>query len=75
VQKIVADFDRKKRADASIAIASLSAGLVMCSAQEPFSKVYNKADKALYHVKQNGKNGYSFYSEESETDDYDEDYL
>lgn len=70
VQKIVADFDRKKRADASIAIASLSAGLVMCSAQEPFSKVYNKADKALYHVKQNGKNGYSFYSEESETDDY-----
>ena len=25
--------------------------------------VYNKADKALYHVKQNGKNGCGFYDE------------
>ena len=28
-----------------------------------FNKLYNAADKALYHVKQNGKNSYHFYSD------------
>ena len=30
-----------------------------------FNKLYNAADKALYYVKQNGKNSYHFYSDSS----------
>ncbi|MBE5963436.1 MAG: diguanylate cyclase [Lachnospira sp.] len=30
-----------------------------------FGSLYNAADKALYHVKQNGKNSYHFYSDQS----------
>lgn len=30
-----------------------------------FATLYNAADKALYHVKQNGKNAYHFYSDQS----------
>lgn len=30
---------------------------------EDFNKIYNSADKALYHVKQNGKNSYHFFSD------------
>ena len=30
-----------------------------------FATLYSAADKALYHVKQNGKNAYHFYSDQS----------
>lgn len=33
-----------------------------------FSAVYNAADKALYYVKQNGKNSYHFFSERRESE-------
>lgn len=33
-----------------------------------FTKVYNAADKALYYVKQNGKNSYHFFSEQKENE-------
>lgn len=33
-----------------------------------FHTLYNAADKALYYVKQNGKNSYHFYSEEHEAE-------
>lgn len=33
-----------------------------------FNTVYNAADKALYYVKQNGKNSYHFYSEQKESE-------
>ena len=67
IQKIIADFDAQKNADAETAMASLSAGLVMCAPAEPYMRAYNRADKALYHVKQNGKNGYNFFNPETET--------
>jgi len=49
--------------------ASISVGI----AQVPedgteFNKLYNAADKALYYVKQNGKNSFHFYSESSATE-------
>lgn len=31
-----------------------------------FNKLYNAADKALYYVKQNGKNSYHFFSDQNE---------
>ncbi|MBR5116949.1 MAG: diguanylate cyclase, partial [Lachnospiraceae bacterium] len=66
IQKIISAFGEKKEGDPEIAIASLSAGLVMCTPSDNYMKVYELADKALYHVKQNGKNAYSFYSSESD---------
>ena len=70
VRKILADFERAKNADVEIVVASLSAGIAVCTPADTYAKAYNMADKALYHVKQNGKNGYGFYNNESETDGY-----
>lgn len=33
-----------------------------------FNKLYNSADKALYYVKQNGKNSYHFFSDKLQTE-------
>ena len=43
----------------------------MCTPADTYLSAYNRADKALYHVKQNGKNGYSFYNNETELDTTD----
>lgn len=46
---------------------SVSIGCVLTeSGREDFSVLYQKADKALYHVKRNGRNGYDFYTSENE---------
>ena len=66
VRRIIDDFEAEKAKDVEIAPASLSAGLVMCTPADTFAQAYAMADKALYHVKQNGKDGYSFYSQSSE---------
>jgi|GEM_PF-2318685 len=44
---------------------SLSIGLFTFSGKVSFEEAREKADKALYHVKQNGKSGYYFYREKS----------
>ena len=62
VEKVISDFNYNKKDDIEVAIASLSAGMVMCRKDELYEDVYNKADKALYFVKQNGKSGYEFYN-------------
>lgn len=54
--------------------SSISIGIALAPEDgEVFRDLYNAADKALYYVKQNGKNGYHFYSEqhisEPESDD------
>lgn len=46
--------------------ASLSGGLCMCDRGDTFEECYMKADKALYYVKQNGKNNFLFYDEMEE---------
>ena len=46
-----------------IQYASISAGLYLSTKGEPFEDCYSKADKALYHVKQNGKQGFFFYQQ------------
>lgn len=65
IQKLIADFNEKKNADAETAMATLSAGLAMCTVSDTYIKVYNRADRALYYVKQNGKDSYKFYDQES----------
>ncbi len=68
IKKIIRDFEEKKKADTEICISSVSAGLVMCNTEDSFADAYNKADKALYHVKQNGKSGYYFYNDKSDNE-------
>lgn len=68
VKEIFAAFYEKKEEDPEIKAASLSCGLCMCPQGAPFADCYSKADKALYYVKQNGKNDYSFYHQIEQAD-------
>ncbi len=46
--------------------SSVSMGIAITPGDgEEFNDLYNAADKALYYVKQNGKNSYHFYSDET----------
>lgn len=61
---IISDFQKKFVALSFEIECSVSIGI----AQTPedgleFNKLYNSADKALYYVKQNGKNAYHFFSD------------
>ena len=61
---IISDFQKKFAALSFETECSVSIGI----AQTPedgleFNKLYNSADKALYYVKQTGKNAYHFFSD------------
>ncbi len=71
VRKILAEFDTGKQEEPLIAMATISAGLVMCSSSDTYISAYNRADKAMYSVKQSGKNGYTFYNPEIGSDSTD----
>ena len=46
--------------------SSVSIGIAQCPEDgTDFKTLYNAADKALYYVKQNGKNSYHFFSEQN----------
>ena len=61
MKRLFAAFQTEKDVDAEIRYASLSAGLCMTRAGDIFETAYINADKALYYVKQNGKNQFYFY--------------
>ncbi|MBO6260046.1 MAG: diguanylate cyclase [Lachnospiraceae bacterium] len=66
---IIADICNKLDENKYDTNSSISVGI----AQAPddgsdFSKLYNAADKALYHVKQNGKNSFHFFSDSAKSD-------
>lgn len=61
VTGIQKDFDAEKEKDPEIRFASVSAGICEVNKGDPFEECYSKADKALYHVKQNGKGRFFFY--------------
>ena len=63
VRTLLDSFRATKTAAAETSAASLSCGLCMCRQGDNFEEYYIKADKALYYVKQNGKNNYRFYEE------------
>ena len=62
-RKLFDSFGAAKNVTAETSPASLSCGLCMCRQGGNFEEYYIKADKALYYVKQNGKNSYRFYEE------------
>ena len=66
IRRIIKEFDEKKDSDPETAVASLSAGMAMCSSDDTYTKAFQMADRALYHVKQNGKKGYDFYDPDVE---------
>ena len=66
IRTIIADFESSKTDIGGISAATLSAGAVMSLPTESFGQVFHEADKVLYYVKQNGKNGYSFYNDDSD---------
>ncbi len=70
MRKLFDSFGAVKNAAVETSPASLSCGLCMCRQGDNFEECYIKADKALYYVKQNGKNSYRFYEEleEQQTD-------
>ena len=45
-------------------IVSVSIGIMITEGEHEFQELYNKADTALYFVKNNGKNAYHFYDDE-----------
>lgn len=63
MRSLLDSFRAAKNAAAETSAASLSCGLCMCRQGDNFEEYYIKADKALYYVKQNGKNNYRFYEE------------
>ena len=67
VRKMIRTFEEKSGADRETAEASLSAGLAMSTPADAYMKIFNQADKALYHVKQNGKRDLGFYNVASES--------
>lgn len=58
---IINDFRLRKEGEQFLAPSSLSIGLCLTTPSCNYQDVYQKADKALYFTKQNGKNGYYFY--------------
>lgn len=67
IEHIMSSFLSRKDADTALRQASLSVGLCMCEPGEDYGEIYSCADKALYHVKQNGKAGYYFYRQQENT--------
>ena len=63
VGTIQSRFEGSKKENPEIRCASVSAGICETSRGDSFEECYSKADKALYHVKQNGKGGYFFYQQ------------
>ncbi|MBR5229351.1 MAG: EAL domain-containing protein [Firmicutes bacterium] len=45
-----------------------SIGCVVAQKDSTYSSLYRQADKAMYHVKKNGKNNFAFYTDEMEND-------
>ncbi len=57
----------RRKKDFEIRVASISAGLCMCTKGDSFDECSSKADKALYYVKQNGKHNFFFYQQMDNT--------
>ena len=62
-EQIFENFSAKKNQNPESHDASLSVGICLCQKGDSFEECYAKADTALYYVKQNGKDNYSFYHE------------
>jgi len=58
---IMESFHNKRMVDPILNVSSLSIGLCLSTPDSNYTDIYQNADKALYYIKQNGKDGYYFY--------------
>lgn len=63
IESVFMSFQRVRENTQFMRETSLSAGMYVCSRGCSLSEAMERADKALYHVKQNGKGGYYFYED------------
>ena len=64
LESITDAFRNEVASDNTINIATISAGVCLTIPADLYANVLNKADIALYHVKQRGKAGYFIYKDE-----------
>lgn len=62
IEEIIDAFEKKKEQDKYLSFSSLSIGVCFTNTSDTYAEVLQKADKALYHVKQSGKDGYYFFT-------------
>ena len=62
MEAIFKSFDEQKEKSIYLSHSSLSVGLCLTTPEDSYADVLSMADKALYHVKQKGKNSYYFYT-------------
>lgn len=66
-EEIQEKFAERKAGEVMLSHSSVSMGLCMCTPQDVYGEVLQKADKALYYVKHSGKGSYYFYEESKES--------
>lgn len=64
---IIKTFSEKMEELGYGGIVSVSVGIMMAQENDEYQELYSNADKALYCVKNNGKNAYHFYDENNDT--------
>lgn len=69
VEGILHTFRSHKEKDRILCHASLSIGLCLTTPEDSYTDIYQKTDKALYFVKQNGKDNYYFYNRSQSDED------
>ncbi|MCR5325112.1 MAG: diguanylate cyclase [Lachnospiraceae bacterium] len=70
-EEIILNLDKNfsLEGEESTGSVSISIGISLAPIDgSDFNTLYNRADKALYYVKKNGKHNYHFYSDETETE-------
>lgn len=68
-RSFISDYFELKEADIETRPASVSAGVTITQIDSEFAESLKEADKALYHVKQNGKADVFVYRNSAESDD------
>ncbi len=74
VELMIDAFLQKRNEDVTLKSSSISIGLVETNPTDSYEEAFNCADKALYHVKQNGKDGYFFYKGKEEAEDEEQSF-
>ncbi len=64
-ESIIRKFAEKMGTMGLAGVVSVSIGIMITQGTESFKDLYNKADKSLYYVKNNGKNAYHYYDEQN----------
>ena len=62
IENIMATFNSRKEENTYLSFSTISVGMCITDTSDTYADALQKADKALYHVKQSGKADYYFYT-------------